>query len=149
MLFDMIERECLFARNFFKIRPEDVKAYLKEIFVRPTASFQQKMQEKLVVAANVSELMQLYGRICEMGARTGENAYLAGVFKMYKSFMCTRIEVLLISQVKSLDAAISQESSQTNISLVTRRFAEILVRIVASAGNSIDSIELKDRYFGR
>jgi hypothetical protein len=84
---------------------------LKEIFVRPTASFQQKMQEKLVVAANVSELMQLYGRICEMGTRTDENAYLAGVSKMYKSFMCTRI--------------------------------------VASAGNSIDSIELKDRYFGR
>lgn len=55
--------ECDFASQFLQISPTDMAPYIQDTFGRPVASFSRHLQDRLLLAANISEVSLLYARL--------------------------------------------------------------------------------------
>lgn len=132
LLSDMIQREQTFIRAFFAFsEPKDELEMLKGLFGRSATSFSRRIQEKLLVAANLCEVLRMVAKVDEVVGRAEDGTFVRKVFDLYLSFSRTRAELLIIEQVKSLDAALNLVEMAPSISIVTRRFAQFLLDTIS------------------
>lgn len=133
LLFDMIQQEQAFIRSFYASQnyAEELEM-LKELFGRSATSFSRRIQEKLLVTASLCEVLQLVIKINELMSMAEEETFARKVFDLYLNFARTRAELLVIEQVKSLDAALNLVEMASSISIVTRRFGQFLLDNIRS-----------------
>lgn len=144
MLQEMVRGEEGFIRIFFNIQEgagERTKL-IEAIFSIPRGSLVRKVQEKLMLAANLVEVAQLLGNVAQLASHSADNtedACAQRVVEQFSSVIAPRLERLILLQVKSLDSALARaraEATQTTIHMVARRFCHLIVDFALSTSDS-------------
>lgn len=155
MLQEMVRCEEGFARVFFNLQEAEARARLIEtIFSIPRDSLVRKVQEKLMVAANLVEVAQLLGSVTQLAPprANAEDACAQRVAEQFLSVVAPRLERLILLQVKSLDSALTQaraETTQTSIHLVTRRFCHLTADLALSTSGDLDCVSQRKMLYPR
>lgn len=155
---DMINAEDAFCNLFFKLEADRKKTFIGKIFGKITASLHRRLQQRLFLAGNLSEVIRLYAQVAVISNKNKTNDslqadgdFLQTIIAGLAEYVAGRIEILVINQVKSLDASLNNPnglSSSPAISLITRRYFQFLVDLISDLGAvPIESSLLQKQYF--
>lgn len=148
MILNMIEEEACFAREFFGLEAE-ILAHLNDIFEPVLALFTRRLKEKIFAAANLGEVTLLYGRTSGVQLRDALDPFVNSVHHTFCDYVGSRVEILVMDQIASLEAALERERDRdfsSTIDIVSRKFAALIVDNISLVGKDISGEEHKKLY---
>ncbi len=143
-LCDMVASEEAFTEKFFRVSPENLSAYLAKVFAECSVAYLRILGERLLIAANVGEIVELQGRLKAISLE--EFSFAGQIVESFQERIDSRIALLVASQCASLQSAVGREAPHTQASMVSRRYVGFIeeIHLVSSIQVHRHAEKLKD-----